>query len=394
MPRSAVALALAISSAFLVALPRVLHAAARSEAIIDCARWGSGLYLCDAIDSCNRNHKLPRWRMDIAHRAVSKYLKCDLWGRTTGTPEKVEQCRWRASKLAAGMNKRQVKFYDRRHTAFRKGQFDLYCGALDFNPEFLGTPLGLGYATDLPTCAALGLPIDEVFDYHECGDTYTTRLHARILGLAEPRTREFLEDAPVEGTTGPGDMGWCALFPEERVSPVVCNVGFPPRPAISPQATPIAGTSEIRWCQNEFFKQVQTAEGKHLDLLEQCSEDYLMCNVKSENGDITQSAYDQCLQDAYNHCVDLRETTDSLNALHIGSIKEACNEIAWQDVTDILGFGDIAADCGATDVDDLVDCIADQVKCLAWDVARFVEGRLLYDTPPEFIADYVSLCEN
>jgi hypothetical protein len=120
----------------------------------------------------------------------------------------------------------------------------------------------------------------------------------------------------------------------------------------------------------------------------------MYCKLKFAHGDISQQAYEKCMEDAYNHCVRLRQTTDSHVSRDTNTIKKACDAIAWEDMTDILGFSDIAADCGVTNTDDLIDCIMDQVKCLAWEVANYVEARLRDDAPPEFIQDYVALCDN
>jgi hypothetical protein len=74
----------------------------------------------------------------------------------------------------------------------------------------------------------------------------------------------------------------------------------------------------------------------------------------------------------------------------IEEIKRACNGLTFQDLTDVLGFGDVAAGCNAGTIDELVDCVRDQIRCLAWEIVRFVEPRIAEDSPPEFLVDYAA----
>ena len=88
-------------------------------------------------------------------------------------------------------------------------------------------------------------------------------------------------------------------------------------------------------------------------------------------------------------CERQQSRRDSKIPRAIESIKKACEDLTFEDLTDILGYEDIAATCGAATIDDVVTCAADRLRCLAWDIVRFVEPRIVDDTPPEFLADYL-----
>ena len=71
-------------------------------------------------------------------------------------------------------------------------------------------------------------------------------------------------------------------------------------------------------------------------------------------------------------------------------MNSACGVVSFEDVRDVMGFVDVASSCGADTVEELVECLVAKAPCVAWDIVRFAEPRLLTDVPPEFLSDYGS----
>jgi hypothetical protein len=362
-------------AAGLLHVPSARAQAPGSEPILLCHSFARAPYLCDAIGACNRNLKLARIRMDIASRCIDRWLGCDLLSRT-GSPS-ADSCPPSAGARCARGEATAEAWITQAAPEQRQRVVDR-CAPLDFQDEFLtGPPLGLGFGASASTCSGFGVPLPDIPSYTVCGDIYQTWLHARLLSLVFPRSRELLED-----------NGWCSLLSEEGVTPPVCNSGLAPRPVVA--GVPTARVSNVDRCQKRLYQSFRKVLTRDLNFLEYCTEEYLNCNMKEAYGDITPNALEGCIDRASHTCTRTRETRDRRVPRLIEEIKRACNGLTFQDLTDVLGFGDVAAGCNAGTIDELVDCVRDQIRCLAWEIVRFVEPRIAEDSPPEFLVDYAA----
>lgn len=349
-----------------------------SGPLLECHSSARAPYLCDAVGGCDRDLKLARIRMDGAFRCYSRWLDCDLFTRTQSSA--AGECPQRAAAHCVQEQATEDVWVTGSAPEQRERVLER-CTPIDFEGDFLaGAPLGLGIGADTATCDALGVPLQDVASYTACGDVGQTRLHAEILSLMAPRSRELLED-----------HGWCSLFPEEGVAPIVCNTALAARPTV--QGVPSARVSRLRRCQKRLYESFRQVLNRHLNLLENCTEEYFSCNLRTAHGDITPSATANCIARGLSVCERQQSRRDSKIPRAIENIRKACEDLTFEDLTDILGYEDIAATCNAATIDDIVTCAADRLRCLAWDVARFVEPRITDDTPPEFLADYLP-CEN
>jgi hypothetical protein len=352
--------------------------AASGEAIIECANFTSAVHLCDALAGCDRDYKIQRRYFDAAMTCITNWLDCDLYQRT-GSP-KFDDCPSRAIERCQEVYADMAYFLSDK-ALFQRSQLVDHCENLDFSTEFLGgAPMGLDYNDDEGTCISLGTPLQSLDDWIACGDKYQTRLYGGLLSLVAPRGRELLEDNL-----------YCHLFPEVGVNPVVCNSGFAPRPPVT--GVPEARVGQIRKCQKALHIGLKQFLHRHLTHLESCTEDHLRCELKKTYGLFSANGYDQCIATAVKWCDRLRATRDRMAPHHLDRIKKACDDITFDDMTDILGFSDIAAACSANSINEVIDCVSDQVKCIAWDSERFVETRMFEDTPPEYLTDYLT-CGN
>jgi hypothetical protein len=132
---------------------------------------------------------------------------------------------------------------------------------------------------------------------------------------------------------------------------------------------------------------------RHLTQLESCTEDHMRCEIKKTYGLLSAHGYDECIARAVRWCDRLLATRDRMAPRHLDRIKKACDDITFDDMTGILGFSDIAATCNANSVNEVIACLSDKVRCIAWDSERFVETRMDEDTPPEYLSDYLT-CGN
>jgi hypothetical protein len=348
------------------------------EAIIECANFTSAVHLCDAIAGCDRDYKIQRRYFDAAMTCVMNWLDCDLYQRA-GSP-KFDDCPARAIERCQGVYG-DMTYYLNEKALFQRSQLVGHCEDLDFTTEFLGgAPMGLDYDDDQGTCTALGTPLQSLDDWIACGDTYQTRLYAGLLSLVAPRSLELLED-----------NSFCHLFPEVGVNPVVCNSGFAPRP--DAVGTPSARVGQIRKCQKALHTGLKQFLHRHLTQLESCTEDHMRCEIKKTYGLLSAHGYDECIARAVRWCDRLLATRDRMAPRHLDRIKKACDDITFDDMTGILGFSDIAATCNANSVNEVIACLSDKVRCIAWDSERFVETRMDEDTPPEYLSDYLT-CGN
>jgi hypothetical protein len=368
-----------LTAAILTTVAGAGHAAApASGPLLECHSFARAPYLCDAVGGCDRDLKLPRIRMDGAFRCVQQWLDCDLLTRVQSP--KAESCPERANVRCIDAQQAQQGFLNLSAQS-QRDQVINHCEAVDFQSDFLeGVPLGLGYGAVQPTCDAIGAPLDALEDYTACSDIHHTRLHAQLLSLMAPRSRELLED-----------HDWCALFPEEGVTPIVCNTELAPRPPVA--GVPSASVGETRRCQKGIFRAYRKVLNKHLNLLEYCSEGYLTCELKTAHGDLSGDALDTCMKRALNKCERTQVARDLQVPRYLDSVRRACGDLTFADLTDILGFGDLAESCNADTIDEVIDCAADQLRCAAWDIVRAVEARLADDTPAEFLTDYAT-CGN
>jgi hypothetical protein len=337
--------------------------------------YTSGAYLCDALGGCNRNLKLSRRRFDLTFHCVRSLLDCDLLARR-GSP-RAAACPERAARRCI---KRQVKMDNFLNFSVNPLRETLVerCNKIDFSSEFLaGPPLGLGYSADAATCTGLGVPLTSPENYVTCGDTRDQELYAYLLGRSAPRTREFLEDS-----------GWCSLFPNEGGPSSVCNDGFLPPPSGVGSAVPTKDR-QIKRCQKALPRAERKILAEHLDLLEHCGEAYMQCELKQAYGELNSTQYDNCIADAVTLCNRLEIARDAKVPREVEKAKQKCSSVPFSELVDVMGFGDIAADCNANPVDEVIDCITG-IECLAWDIASFPEARLTDDTPPGYLSDYQS----
>ncbi len=345
-----------------------------SGPLLECHSSARAPYLCDAVGGCDRDLKLARIRMDGAFRCYTRWFDCDLFTRTESPA--ADECPQRATEHCEREQDTEDTWVAGSAPAQRERVLER-CTPIDFEGEFLaGAPLGLGIGADAATCDALGAPLEDVASYTACGDVGQTRLHAEILSLMAPRSREFLEDHDS-----------CSLFPEEGVAPVVCNTALAARPTI--QGVPTARVSHVRRCQKRLYESYRQVLNRHLNLLENCAEEYFSCNLRTAHGDITPQATASCLGRALSACERQQSRRDRKVPRAIEAIQKACEDLTFEDLTDILGYVDVAASCDAATVDDVVTCAADRLRCLAWDIVRFVEPRITDDTPPQFLTDYL-----
>jgi hypothetical protein len=93
---------------------------------------------------------------------------------------------------------------------------------------------------------------------------------------------------------------------------------------------------------------------------------------------------------ALNKCERTEVARDLQVPRYLDRIRRSCDDLTFADLTDILGFGDVAASCNADTIDEVVDCTADRLRCLAWDLVRAVEARIVDDTPAEFLTEYTT----
>jgi hypothetical protein len=357
-----------------VASPRAA-VATDGETVIECSNFTSAVHLCDALGGCDRDYKIQRRYFDAAMTCVTNWLDCDLYERA-GSP-KLEGCPARAI-IRCQEVYQDMSYFLSDKALFQRSQLIDHCEDLDFETEFLGNaPAGLDYDDDQGTCTSLGTPLQTLDDWIACGDKYQTRLYAELLSLVAPRSREILED----------NLS-CNLFPEVGVTPVVCNSGFAPRPPVT--GAPDARVGQVRKCQKSLHIGLKQFLHRHLTHLESCTEDHLRCELKKTYGLFSTNGYEECIAKAESWCDRLLSTRDRMAPRHIERIKKGCDDITFDDMTDILGFSDIAADCGANTVNEVIDCVADRVKCIGWDSERFVETRMFEDTPVEYLSDYLT----
>lgn len=346
-----------------------------SEPILECHNFARAPYLCDAVGGCDRDRKLARIRLDGAFRCVSHLLDCDLQART-GAPQ-ADSCPERADSRCAAAQAAENGFLALGYV-YQRDQLVLHCDPIDFQDEFLGgAPLGLGFSVDGPICTSLGAPLQTLPDYITCSDIHHTRAHGQILSLMVPRSRELLEAS-----------GWCSLFPEEGVSPIACNAGLASTSPVT--GVPTAPPNKIRKCSKRFNRSYRNVLNRHLNLLERCAEGYLTCNLKEAHGDISGSALDTCITRARNKCERMQAARDRRVPRYVQGIERSCSDLTFDDLTDILGFGDLADDCSANTIGEVAQCGADRIACLAWDIIRSVETRVTVDVPPEFLTDYLT----
>jgi hypothetical protein len=367
---------LILTAAILAGVAGTADAAApTSGPVLECHSFARAPYLCDAVGGCDRDLKLPRVRLDGAFRCVQQWLECDLLARVQSPM--AESCPERADARCTDAQQAQQSFLN-QSAQNQRDQVINHCETIDFQSDFLGgVPLGLGYEAVQPTCDAVGTPLDALQDYTACSDIHHTRLHAQLLSLMAPRSRELLED-----------HGWCALFPEEGVAPIICNTDLAPRPPVA--GVPSATVGEARRCQKGIFRAYRKALNKHLNLLEYCSEGYLTCELKSAHGDLSGDGLETCMKRALNKCQRTQVARDLQVPRDLDRVRRACDDLTFADLTDVLGFGDLAASCNADTVDEVIDCAADQLRCGAWDIVRAVEARITDDTPAEFLTDYAT----
>ncbi len=350
-------------------------AAPTSGPLLECHSFARAPYLCDALGGCDRDLKLPRIRMDGAFRCIQLWLECDLLARTQSPA--FDSCPGRADARCIEAQQSEQGFTS-LSAQYQRDQIINHCEDVDFQGGFLeGAPLGLGYEAIQSTCDAVGAPLNALQDYAACSDILHTRLYARILSLMAPRSRELLED-----------HDWCSLFPEEGATPVICNTALAPRPPVA--GVPSASAGAVRRCQRGMFRSYRQVLNKHLNLLEHCTEGYLQCDLKVAHGDLSGEALDTCMKRALSKCTRTRDARDSQVPLYLDSIRRACDDLTFADLTDILGFGDVAASCNADTIGEVVDCTAEKLRCIAWDLVRGVEARITDDTPAEFLTDYTT----
>jgi hypothetical protein len=339
-------------------------------------------YLCDYTGGCDRDQKLGRERLDASYRCMREFLRCDLLERL-GLPG-LDRCMTRAGRRCTHAQWRQ----DTWIAVMAQNQRDAIlseCGEQNLqDDEFLGVPLGLGYGQDAAICGQMfGMSFADPADYIECGDRYVTRLHAQLLSLLAPRSQQLIED-----------NGWCSLFPEEGVTPIICNTALVPSPPSPPQLVPEAKVRELRHCQQRLATTIpRDALEAHLNLLENCAEEYLNCNLKEARGEFVAGVYENCISQAHATCTRFEEARDRRLPAAIRKLNSACAKPTFEDLRDVLGFVDVASSCGANSVDDLMTCIVDRVPCLAWDIVRYTEPRILMDVPSEFLTYYDSCGE-
>lgn len=350
-----------------------------AEDILGCHAFASAVYLCDAVGGCDRDYKLQRQRFDGAYKCARHWLDCDIYARTESP--KLDLCLQRGPARCLDALQGQQTFLQ-VSGASQRAQVGAHCDDLDFQSEFLGpVPLGLDFSDIQSTCTSLGSPLQSVSDFTTCGDKYETRLYAKLLTLIAPRTREFLEDNL-----------FCDLFPEEGVTPTVCNSALGPRPQVN-GGVPAATVGKLRKCQNRLFRGYRQIVHSHLKFIEYCAEDHMRCEIRKTYGALSDNAYDRCIAKADNKCERFRYNRDKRIPRSVAGIKRSCGDTPFNDMVNVLGFGDIAADCGVNTVDGVIDCLPDKVKCIAWDSVRFVEARMFEDTPVEYLNDYLS-CGN
>jgi len=368
-----VSLSLALIAASTVDVPAARAQSPGSDLILQCHSFARAPYLCDAVGGCNRDLKLGRIRMDTAWRCVGRLLECDMLA-VTGSP-KADSCPGRVADHCARGQAKADAWVTQAAPEQRQRVVDR-CLPIDLEDEFLGSvPLGLGIGGDAAMCSALGVTLDTVASYTTCGDIHATRVHAELLSLVVPRSRELFED-----------NGWCALLPEEGVTPTICNTALAPR--VSAGGVPTARVSSLRRCQKRFTQSYRKAITNDLDYLENCTEDYLKCNMKDAYGDISANALEDCLDRARRTCERVRDRRDGKLPRLVDSVTRSCNDVPFEDVTGVLGFAAVAADCNASSLDEIAECLPGKIRCIAWDLAKFAEPRILDDSPGEFLADY------
>jgi hypothetical protein len=349
-----------------------------SDLILQCHSFARAPYLCDAVGGCNRDLKLGRIRMDAASRCLHRLQECDMLA-VTGSP-KADSCPGRGAAHCIRGQAKADTWVSQSAPEQRQRVVDR-CLPIDLQDEFLGSaPLGLGIGANAAMCSTLGVPLDSVPGYTACGDIHATRVHAQLLSLIVPRSRELLED-----------NGWCALFPEEGVTPTMCNTALAPRVAAG--AVPTARVSSLRRCQKRIARSYRKAITRDLNYLENCTEEYFKCNVKDAHGDISETGLEGCLDRARSTCERVRDRRDKQLPRVVDSVKRSCADVPFADATDVLGFADVAAECNASTVDEIADCLPGKIRCLAWDLAQFAEPRILDDSPAEFLGDYAP-CDN
>jgi hypothetical protein len=352
--------------------------AADAEAIIECHNFATAVHLCDALGGCDRDYKIQRRYFDAAVTCISHWLDCDLYERI-GSPKALD-CPSRAIERCQGVYA-DMSYFLSDKALFQRSQFVEHCTPLDFATEFLaGPPLGLDFDDAQGTCIFLGTPLQSLDDFAICGDKHQMQLYGAMLTLVAPRAREFLVDNQ-----------FCNLFPEHGETPVECNSALGPHPPVG--GVPDARVGLVRKCQKALHKGLKQILHRHLTHLESCAEDHLRCEVRKTYGAISGSGYDQCIEKADTWCTRLRDTRDVWIPRSVDRIKRSCDDVTFDDMTDILGFGSIAAGCGADTVSEVIECLPDKVKCIAWDSERFVEGRMIEDTPGEYLTDYLT-CGN
>jgi len=345
--------------------------------LIRCHWYARAPYLCDIVPACDRDQKLARMRLDGAYRCVRELLRRGLRARLN-LPA-AEACMEHAAARCAYAQQDQEKFLTGMGADQRQG-IEVAWGEVDLHAEFLGAWVGLGYALDAATCdGELGMSLASPADYIGCGDRYVTRLHAQLFSVFAPRGQQLLED-----------NGWCRLFPEEGVNPVMCNSGLVISPLVPQSVVPQGTVGELRRCQHQLFNLiVKRVLDSHLDLLENCAEAYLNCKLKQARGDLGVD-YDRCISDASGTCTRFQAGRDRRISSAIRRMNNACGVVTFEDVSDVLGFVDVASSCGADTVQELIECVVAKAPCLAWDIVRFAEPRMLADVPQEFLTDYGS----
>ena len=348
-----------------------------TELLFRCHMHARAPYLCDVVPACDRDQKLARMRLDGAYRCVRELLRCDLRARLNFPAG--EACMEHAAERCAYAQQDQEQFLTIMGSDQRLG-LELACAEVNLDTEFLGTWIGLGYALDAATCdGEFGMSLADPADYIGCADRYVTRLHAQLFSAFAPRGQGLLED-----------NGWCRLFPEEGVNPVMCNSGLVISPLVPQSVVPQGTVGRLRRCQKVLFDLiVKRVLDSHLDLLENCAEAYLNCNLKQARGDLG-VAYDLCISDASGACTKFRAGRDRRISSAVRRMNNACGVVTFEDVSEVLGFVDVASSCGADTVEELVECVVAKVPCLAWDIVRFVEPRMLDDVPAGFLSDYGS----
>jgi hypothetical protein len=156
---------------------------------------------------------------------------------------------------------------------------------------------------------------------------------------------------------------------------------------------PNARVGQIRKCQKALHIGLKQVLHRHLTHLESCAEDLMRCELKNTYTLFSPAAYADCTEKASRWCDRVRITRDRMVPHSVDRIKVACDDIPFGDMTSILGFSDIATACGATTVNEVIDCLVPKVKCIAWDSERFVEARMSEDVPAAHLADYLT-CGN